>query len=178
MDETRTRWCHTVEIQWGHSIFFLHCYTASISIRFNNCWSFERRIAKIWLIQSVLRCTTAPTMTEQSLYLSTTRHPQDVKYKRSTSGALPLASTFKCEFVVGRTMSLSSCEPPARRPLLVSPVAADIIISLLVLDRVFLVSATNRCFQIQARPQGAGGRAGRRQEQSSCTQHNMNIIEV
>ena len=43
----------------------------------------------------------------------TTRHPQDVKYKRSTSGALPLASTFKCEFVVGRTMSLSSCEPLA-----------------------------------------------------------------
>ena len=113
MDETRTRWCHTVEIQWGHSIFFLHCYTASISIRFNNCWSFERRIAKIWLIRSVLRCTTAPTMTEQSLYLSTTRHPQDVKYKRSTSGALPLASTFKCEFIVGRTMSLSSCESMA-----------------------------------------------------------------
>ena len=43
----------------------------------------------------------------------TTRHPQDVKYKRSTSGALPLASTFKCEFIVSRTMSLSSCEPLA-----------------------------------------------------------------
>ncbi len=69
-------------------------------------------MAKILLIRSVLRCTTASTMTEQSLYLSTTRHPQDVKYKRSTSGALPLVSTFKCEFVA-RTMSLSSCEPLA-----------------------------------------------------------------
>ncbi len=68
--------------------------------------------AAISLIRSVLRCTTASTMTEQSLYLSTTRLPQDVKYKRSTSGALPLASTFKCEFVA-RTMSLSSCEPLA-----------------------------------------------------------------
>ncbi len=115
-------------------------------------------------------------MTEQSLYLSTTRHPQDVKYKRSTSGALPLASTFKCEFVA-RTMSLSSCQPlagsAARRPPLVSPVAADIKLSLLVLDQMCLVSATNRCFQIQARQQGAGGRAGRRQEHSSCThEHN------
>ncbi len=38
------------------------------------------------------------------------RHPQDVEYKRSTSGALPLATTLKCEFVA-QTMSLSSCEP-------------------------------------------------------------------
>ena len=40
------------------------------------------------------------------------RHPQDVNYKRSTSGALPLATTFKCEFVAW-TMLLSSCEPLA-----------------------------------------------------------------
>ncbi len=59
--------------------------------------------------QSVSRCNTASTMTEQSLYVSTTRHPQNVKYKRSTPGALPLASIFKCGFVA-RTMSLSSCE--------------------------------------------------------------------
>jgi hypothetical protein len=45
--------------------------------------------------------------------LSTTRHPHNLKCKRSTSGALPLASTFRCEFVVGRTMTLSSCEPLA-----------------------------------------------------------------
>jgi hypothetical protein len=58
---------------------------------------------------------------------------------------------------------------PARRPPLVSPlaVAADIIIRLLVLDQVCLVSTMNGCFQIQAHLQGAGGRAGRRQEQSS-----------
>ncbi len=102
----------TVEIQWKHSIFFVHCYTASISMLFNNCWCFESRMAKISMIRSVLRCTTASTMADQSLILSTTRHPQDVKYKRSTSGALPLASTFKCEFVA-RTMSLSNCEPLA-----------------------------------------------------------------
>ncbi len=140
------------------------------------------------MIRSVLRCTTAPTMKEQSLYLSTTRHPrlQGILKMSSTRG-LPLehylwrqhssvnsSSAGRCRcLAVSRWRAL-----PARRPLLVSPVAADIIISLLVLDRVFLVSATNRCFQIQARPQGAGGRAGRRQEQSSCTQHNMNIIEV
>ena len=53
------------------------------------------------------------SVTEQSLYLSTTRHPHNLKCKRSTSGALPLASTFRCEFVVGRTMTLSSCEPLA-----------------------------------------------------------------
>ncbi len=67
---------------------------------------------------------------------------------------------------------------PARKPPLVSPVAADTIISLLVLDRVCLVFALNGCFRIQARPQGAGERVGRRQEQSSCTQHDINIIDV
>jgi hypothetical protein len=117
------------------------------------------------------------------------RHPQDVKYKRSTSAALPLATTFKCHGEFARTMSLSRCEPlagpgAARQEVasgdsVVSPVAANIIISLLVLDQVCFVSATNGCFQIQARrPQGAGGLAGRRQEQSSYTQHNVNIIEV
>jgi hypothetical protein len=120
-------------------------------------------------------------MTEQSLYLSTTRHSQDVKYKRSTSGALPLESTFKCEFVA-RTMSLSSCEPlvGAVRQETASgePSSGRHKNKLLVLDQVCLVSATNRCFQIQARPQGAGGRVRRRQEQSSCIKHNMNIIEV
>ncbi len=55
---------------------------------------------------------------------------------------------------------------PSRRPL-VSPVAADIKISLLGFNQVCLVSATNCCFQIQAHPQGAGGRAGRRQEQTT-----------
>ncbi len=149
---------------------------------FNNCWSFERRMANISLIRSVLRCTTASTMTDQSLYLSTTRHPQDVKYKRSTSGALPLASTFKCEFVT-LTMSLSSYELLAgtarQEAASGEPSNGRHKISLcVVLDQVCLVSATNGCFQIQVRPQGTGGRAGRRQEQSSCTQHNMNIIEV
>jgi len=63
-----------------------------------------------------------------------------------------------------------------RRPLLASPVAADIIIHLFVLDQVCLVAATNallsnalRARRVQAGQQGAGGPAGRRQEQSSCT---------
>ena len=145
-------------------------------------------MAIISMIRSVLRCTTASTMADQSLILSTTRHPrlQGILKMSSTRG-LPLehylwrqhssvnsSSAGRCRcLAVSRWRAL-----PARRPLLVSPVAADIIISLLVLDKVCLISATNSCFQIQARPQGAGGRAGRRQEQSSCTQHNMNIIGV
>ncbi len=71
--------------------FLLHCYTASISMLFNNCWSFERRMAKISSIRSVLRCTTASTMTEQSLYLSTAKAPsrcqlQEVYLWSPTSG--------------------------------------------------------------------------------------------
>ncbi len=57
-----------------------------------------------------------------------------------------------------------------------SPVAADITIHLFVLDQVCLVAATNallsnalRARRVQAGQQGAGGPAGRRQEQSSCT---------
>jgi hypothetical protein len=64
---------------------------------------------------------------------------------------------------------------PTRRPLLASPVAADIIIHLFVLDQVCLVAATNallsnalRARRVQAGQQGAGGPAGRRQEKS-CT---------
>ena len=67
---------------------------------------------------------------------------------------------------------------PARRPLLESPVAADIIIHLFVLDQVCLVAATNallsnalRARRVKAGQQGAGGPAGHRQEQSSCTSY-------
>ena len=67
---------------------------------------------------------------------------------------------------------------PTRRPLLVSPVAADKIIHLFVLDQVCLVAATNALLsnallarRVQAGQQGAGGPAGRRQEQSSCTSY-------
>ncbi len=59
-----------------------------------------------------------------------------------------------------------------------SPVAADIMIHLFVLDQVCLVAATNallsnalRARRVQADQQGAGGPAGRRQEQSSCTSY-------
>jgi hypothetical protein len=65
-----------------------------------------------------------------------------------------------------------------RRQLLASPVAADIIINLFVLDQV--VAATNALLsnalcarRVQAGQQGAGGLAGRRQEQSSCT---LNVL--
>ncbi len=63
-------------------IFFLHCYTTSILIFFNNCWSFECRMAamaKISLIQFVLwrqhhhSASASLTVTEQSLHLSTTK---------------------------------------------------------------------------------------------------------
>ncbi len=150
---------------------------------FNNCWSVERRIAKYdwsdlyWDVPQPRPWQNSPCN------LSTTRRPQDVKYKRSTSGAL--LYLWRQQTSVNSSPGRCRCRSvsrwralPARRPPLVSPVAADIKISLLVLDKVCLVSATNRCFQIQARPQVAGGRAGRRQEQSSCPQHNMNKIEV
>jgi hypothetical protein len=62
-----------------------------------------------------------------------------------------------------------------RRPLLASPVAADIKLNLFVLDQVCLVAATNALLsnalcasRVQAGQQGAGGPAGRRQEKSSC----------
>ena len=153
--------------------FFLHCYTSSISMLFNNCWSFERRMAKIWLglIQSVLRCTTASTMTEQSLYLSTVSDCQGT-LKMSTARGLPQKPYLwrqhsSVKFTVNSSPGQCRCRAvsrwralPARRPLLVSPVAANIIISWLILDHVCLVSATNGCFQIQARPQGADGRGG------------------
>ncbi len=63
-----------------------------------------------------------------------------------------------------------------RRPLLASPVAADIKTNLFVLDQVCIVAATNALLsnalctrRVQAGQQGAGKLAGRRQEQSSCT---------
>ena len=62
--------------------------------------------------------------------------------------------------------------------MLASPVAADIIIHLFVLDQVCLFAATNALLsnallarRVQAGQQGAGGPAGRRQEQSSCTSY-------
>jgi hypothetical protein len=65
-----------------------------------------------------------------------------------------------------------------RRPLLASPVAADIKMNLFVLDQVCLVAATNallsialRARRVRAGHQGAGGPTGRRQEQSSCTSY-------
>jgi hypothetical protein len=62
-----------------------------------------------------------------------------------------------------------------RRLLLASPVTADIIINLFVLDQVCLVSATNALLSNSSTLAG-DGLAGHRQEQSSCPQHNMNII--
>ncbi len=60
---------------------------------------------------------------------------------------------------------------PKWMQLLASTVAADILINLFVLHQVCLDSATNALLQIQARLQGAGGPAGRRQEQSSFTSY-------
>ncbi len=64
-----------------------------------------------------------------------------------------------------------------------SPVAADIIIHLFVLDQVCLVAATSallsnalRARRVQAGQQGAGGPAGRRQEQSSCTSYVLRRV--
>ncbi len=59
-----------------------------------------------------------------------------------------------------------------------SPVAANIIIHLFVLDQVRLVAAMNvllsnalRARRVQAGQQGAGGPAGCRQKKSSCTSY-------
>ncbi len=63
-----------------------------------------------------------------------------------------------------------------RRPLLASPVAANIKINFFVLDQVCRVAATNallsnaqRARRVRVGQQGAGGPAGRRKDQSSCT---------
>ncbi len=59
INQRNTRWCHTGKSMTTLNMFFLHCYTASILMHLNNCWSFECRMAKISLIQSVMRRTTA-----------------------------------------------------------------------------------------------------------------------
>ncbi len=114
----------------------LHCYTASISMIFYDCCSFELRRVKLPLIQSVLRCTIAHPRPCQNCpgTCRLPRHPQDVEYKRSTSGAYLWwqhsnvnSSPGQCRCrAVSRWWVL-----PARKPPLVSPVAADIIKSLL-----------------------------------------------
>jgi hypothetical protein len=63
---------------------------------------------------------------------------------------------------------------PMTRPLLASPVSADIIISLFVLDQVCLVSATNAMLSNSGAPAGcrrAGlAQAGTKQLHIVCTQ--------
>ncbi len=111
-------------------IFFLHCYTSSISMLFNNFRSFEHRMAKISMIQSVLwpmwRTTAHPRPWQNCrCTCRLPRHPQDGGSKRSTPGALPLeTTTFKREFVA-QTTSLSGCEPQGRCSAANGSAAAD-----------------------------------------------------
>ncbi len=103
------------------------------------------------------------------------RHPQDGGYKRFNPGALSLVTTFKCKYVAQIT-SLSSCESLAGTASAVNGSKAatgepsssrhsnKLICSWPSVFWCF-VSATNSCFQIQARAQGAGRQAGRKQEQ-------------
>ncbi len=59
------------------NLVFLHCHTISISLYFNNCWSFEHRMVEISFIQSLLwrqhHHSTSSTVTEPLLHLSTTK---------------------------------------------------------------------------------------------------------
>ncbi len=127
--------------------------------------------------------------------------PARYAYSRSTPGALPLATTFNCKFVA-KTTSQSSSEPlccqalpvlllpmalltPMTRQLLASPVSADIIKNIFVLDQVCHVSATKctafkfrRASRVQAGQQGAGGLTRRWQEQSSCTSYVLKRASI
>ncbi len=118
------------------------------------------------LIQSVLRYTTVHPQQWHNGHCTCRlpRHPQDGGYKRSTpaSGHNIQVRIRRPDNIAVELWATGWCCKCSTRQLLASPVAANIIIKLLVLDQVFLVSATNGCFQIQARPQGCR-RAGRAQ---------------
>ncbi len=162
-------------------IVFLHCYTASTLMHVKNSWSFECRIAKISFIQSVLYHSASSTVTELSLYLSTSRwRVHDVYHWNPTSGDNIQAQIRRPDNVAVELWAAGGRCQYSRTPLLASTVAADTIINLFVLDQACLIAATNGCFQVQARPQPGpqvtGWPAGRWQEQSICT-HNMNIID-
>ncbi len=96
------------------------------------------------------------------------RYPQDAGYTRCTPGALPLATSLKCNSSPrqrhGRCRALSRWGglpvmqmaqlPPKKKPLLASPKAADIIINFFVLVQVCLVSATNALLSYSSAPAG------------------------
>ncbi len=98
----------------------------------------------------IRRCTSRPP-----------RHPQDGGYKRSTYGALHLATSFKCKSVA-HTTSLSGSEPLAGAASaadsssagLSSLMAADLIMNLFVFDQMYLVSATNALLSNSSAPAG------------------------
>ncbi len=177
-------------------IFFLHRHTASILMRFNNCWSFEHRMAKISLIQSVLwlycdvpQCILESPRPWQNCCRTCQlpSHPQDGGYKRSTSGTPWLATTFKCEFVA-QTTSLSSCEPLAGaasarggRYWRAGNWAGSGQHNYKLLDPVCLVSATNALLWNSSAPAGCrrAGRAqaGTKQLHPTWYEHNWWLIE-
>ncbi len=65
-----------------------------------------------------------------SLCSCRSRHPQDGGYKRSISGALPLATTFKCKFVAQTLRLFTGIQIPVWIPVCVSqPVYTGIQIS-------------------------------------------------
>ncbi len=175
-------------------ILFLLCYTTSILMLFNNCWSFELRMAKIQLFRFVLwlqrQHSAFSPVTEQLLHLSI-----KTSSKWKVQEGLPLEPYFwrqhssansspkqRCCRALSRLLALPVLPMalllPTRRPPLASPVAAEIKINLFVLDQVCPVAATNALLsnalcarRLQAGQQGAGGPAGRRQEKSSCTSY-------
>jgi hypothetical protein len=81
-----------------------------------------------------------------------------------------------------RTMSMSSCEPLAGAAL--QEAASGEPGSSRHNDKLIGSRPSVPCFcnelllSNSRAPAGAGGRAGRRQEQSSCIHHNMNIMDV
>ncbi len=157
---------------------------------FYNGWSFERRMTKISLIQSVLWRTTAHSWPWQDCRC-TCRLPRHAQ-EEGTRG-LPLEPYLwrhhssakssprqRCSRAVSRWRALPVLPMalllPTRRPLLASPVAADIIINIFAFDQVCLVSATKALLSNTSTPAGCR-QAGRAQAGTgSCTQHNVNII--
>ncbi len=152
-------------------IFFLHCYTASISMHFNNCWSFERRMAKISLIQFVLRRTTATTAlsrsstaTELSLYLSTTKacsrwRVQGLHWSPTSGDNIQVRIRRPDNIAIVLWTAGGRCQY-SRMPLLASPVAADIIITYMFLTKCVLFLQRMAAFKFKRARRVQAGRPG------------------
>ncbi len=155
-------------------IFFLPCYTTSFSMLLNDCWSFERRMAKILFIQSVAwrqhYHSASSTVSESLLDLLTAKafsrwRVQEVYPWSPTSGdnvqvQICRPHNVTVELWIALPVLQMAVLLPKRRLVLAIPMEADIIIN-------FFCSWPNvSCFCSECAafkfklPQGAGGPAG------------------